>query len=114
MVFSCIFYERGRLFASPGVVKKSSFEIANPLFAKRKFFNGSVRQLEVAPGRPVLSGFSFQGKTCSKIHKKEKNTKEEAKWQYPSIAVPMALRQAQYGRVAQAYAWHDHHNQLFG
>ena len=95
-------------------LKKSSFEIANPLFAKRKFFNGSVRQLEVAPARPVLSGFSFQGKTCSKIHKKEKNAKEEAKWQYPSIAVPMALRQAQYGRVAQAYAWHDHHNQLFG
>ena len=46
--------------------------------------------------------------------KKEKNRKEEAKWQYPSIAVPMALRQAQYGRVAQAYARNDHHNRICG
>ena len=46
--------------------------------------------------------------------KEENNRKEEAKWQYPSIAVSMALRQAQYNRVAQAYARHDHHNRLFG
>ena len=69
-----------------------------------RFSCGSVPHLAAVPDRPVLSGFSFQGKTCSKMPKKEKNRKEEAKWQYPSIAVPMALRQAQYGWVAQAYA----------